>query len=195
MTGPTIAAQRRFELARRHSGANNPRPGTNKPGRRKPTLLLDTHLSSSPLLANSTRHSVTSRIESNSRLLSYLTFSTRHLNATLEKRSFVEKFNTRYRNFDRISIGRLECLDRSKIRPAQTPSPNARPESVTHVSGTKCYPCLRAGPAIEWWAIKDLNLGPLPCEGSALTTELIARFCNCVKRCCVNCSCSGSHLF
>jgi hypothetical protein len=20
-----------------------------------------------------------------------------------------------------------------------------------------------------WWAIKDLNLGPLPCEGSALT--------------------------
>ena len=27
-----------------------------------------------------------------------------------------------------------------------------------------------------WWAIKDLNLGPLPCEGSALTTELIARF-------------------
>src|SRR5215472_14695977 len=26
----------------------------------------------------------------------------------------------------------------------------------------------------RWWAIKDLNLGPLPCEGSALTTELIA---------------------
>ena len=26
-----------------------------------------------------------------------------------------------------------------------------------------------------WWAIKDLNLGPLPCEGSALTTELNAR--------------------
>ena len=21
----------------------------------------------------------------------------------------------------------------------------------------------------RWWAIKDLNLGPLPCEGSALT--------------------------
>jgi hypothetical protein len=28
---------------------------------------------------------------------------------------------------------------------------------------------------VRWWAIKDLNLGPLPCEGSALTTELIAR--------------------
>jgi hypothetical protein len=27
----------------------------------------------------------------------------------------------------------------------------------------------------EWWATKDLNLGPLPCEGSALTTELVAR--------------------
>src|SRR5271169_1934751 len=26
----------------------------------------------------------------------------------------------------------------------------------------------------EWWATKDLNLGPLPCEGSALTTELVA---------------------
>ena len=26
-----------------------------------------------------------------------------------------------------------------------------------------------------WWAIKDLNLGPLACEASALTTELIAR--------------------
>ncbi len=26
----------------------------------------------------------------------------------------------------------------------------------------------------RWWAIKDLNLGPLPCGGSALTTELIA---------------------
>ena len=29
-------------------------------------------------------------------------------------------------------------------------------------------------PLGTWWAIKDLNLGPLPCEGSALTTELIA---------------------
>src|SRR5665811_90018 len=27
----------------------------------------------------------------------------------------------------------------------------------------------------KWWAIKDLNLGPLACEASALTTELIAR--------------------
>ena len=32
-----------------------------------------------------------------------------------------------------------------------------------------------AEPKFGWWAIKDLNLGPLPCEGSALTTELIAR--------------------
>jgi MoxR-like ATPase len=30
-----------------------------------------------------------------------------------------------------------------------------------------------AGAAL-WWAIKDLNLGPLACEASALTTELIA---------------------
>jgi hypothetical protein len=29
-----------------------------------------------------------------------------------------------------------------------------------------------------WWAIKDLNLGPLACEASALTTELIAHELN-----------------
>ncbi len=26
-----------------------------------------------------------------------------------------------------------------------------------------------------WWAREDLNLGPLPCQGSALTPELRAR--------------------
>src|SRR6202046_3470655 len=67
-------------------------------------LLLDTSLSSSPIPDDPTRHSVTSRIERNSRLLCYLTFSTRHLNATLEKRENVEKFNTRSWNFDRIQI-------------------------------------------------------------------------------------------
>jgi hypothetical protein len=41
-------------------------------------------LSSSCILHNSTRHSVTSRIERNSRPLSDLNFSTRHLNATPE---------------------------------------------------------------------------------------------------------------
>src|SRR6202044_1491062 len=60
-------------------------------------FLLDTSLSSSPFLANSTRHSVTSRIECNSRAFCHLIFSTRHLNATLEKRTNVEKFNTRLR--------------------------------------------------------------------------------------------------
>ena len=27
----------------------------------------------------------------------------------------------------------------------------------------------------KWWAVEDLNLGPLACEASALTTELTAR--------------------
>src|SRR6202044_276849 len=62
-------------------------------------FLLDTSLSSSPFLANSTRHSVTSRIECNSRAFCHLIFSTRHLNATLENRKRVEKFNTRVRFF------------------------------------------------------------------------------------------------
>ena len=27
---------------------------------------------------------------------------------------------------------------------------------------------------LTWWAVEDLNLGPLACEASALTTELTA---------------------
>jgi hypothetical protein len=42
---------------------------------------------------------VTSRIDRNSRSLCYLIFSTRHLNATPEKRKNGEKFNTRVRFF------------------------------------------------------------------------------------------------
>src|SRR6202034_3090150 len=61
-------------------------------------FLLDTSLSSTPISNDSTRHSVTSRIERNSRFLNYLIFSTRHLNATLVKRTFVEKFNTSLRS-------------------------------------------------------------------------------------------------
>jgi hypothetical protein len=62
-------------------------------------FLLDTSLSSTPISSVSTRHSVTSRIDRNSRPLCHLTFSTRHLNATLEKRGNVEIFNTRVRFF------------------------------------------------------------------------------------------------
>src|ERR1700735_645741 len=97
--GRTIAAQRNFQLVRGPSGPNNPHPITNKKSRQKSRFLLDTSLSSSSFLANSTRHSVTSRIAPNSRLLSHLIFSTRHLNATLEKRKNVEKVNTRVRFF------------------------------------------------------------------------------------------------
>jgi hypothetical protein len=62
-------------------------------------FLLDTSLSSSAIPNNSTRHSVTSRIASNSRLFCYLIFSSRHLNATLVKDKNVEKFNTCLRLF------------------------------------------------------------------------------------------------
>jgi hypothetical protein len=62
-------------------------------------FLLDTSLSSSPLFANSSRHSVTSRIEPNSHFLNDLIFSTRHLNETPQKRQNVEKFNIRLRLF------------------------------------------------------------------------------------------------
>src|ERR1700735_4115223 len=62
-------------------------------------FLLDTSLSSSPISNDSTRHSVTSRIDRNSRPLCYLIFSTRQLNATLEKRKNAEKFNICIRFF------------------------------------------------------------------------------------------------
>src|SRR6202044_913198 len=113
MTRPAMLLQRNTKFARRHSGPN-------KNPRRKSALLLDTQLSSSPLLANSTRHSVTSRIEPNSRLLSHLIFSTRHLNATLENRNFVEKFNTRLRFFaaSRCRFTALLRLTSRRLRPA-----------------------------------------------------------------------------
>jgi hypothetical protein len=66
----------------------------NKPSRISGRFLLDTPLSSSLISSASTRHSVTSRIECNYRFVSHLTFSSRHLIATLEKRKNVEKFNT-----------------------------------------------------------------------------------------------------
>jgi hypothetical protein len=68
-----------------------------------------------PNLEHSTRHSVTSRIDLNSRALSHLTFSTRHLNATLEKRENVEKFNTWRSPFRRFRF----------IPQAQNPPPSA----------------------------------------------------------------------
>src|ERR1700735_477434 len=105
MMRPATASQRNTKLARLHSGAN-------KGGREKSTVLVDTSLSSSALSTNSTRHSVTSRINRNSCLLCYLIFSTRHLNATLENRNFVEKFNTRLRFF-----AASDSLSKSKIAP------------------------------------------------------------------------------
>ena len=37
-----------------------------------------------------------------------------------------------------------------------------------------CLPFHHFGTQRRWWAMQDLNLRPLPCEGSALATELIA---------------------
>jgi hypothetical protein len=64
-----------------------------------------------------------------------LIFSTRHLNATLEKCNLVEKFNTFLRSdFD----GSLESLNHLKIRPAPKFAPKALPMSqVLYISGTK----------------------------------------------------------
>jgi hypothetical protein len=121
-----MALQRNRKLAR-------PRLTANKGSRQKSAVLLDTRLSSSPFLANSTRHSVTSRIQRNSLLPCYLTFSTRHLNATLVKRNLVEKFNTSFRswNFD-LQTRVLEPLENP---PGPKVLPMSPVQSVTNVSG------------------------------------------------------------
>src|ERR1700735_5601928 len=124
MTGPMIAAQRNSKLARQPGG-------TNKRPRQKSPFLLDTRLSSSLDFANSTRHSVTSRIEPKLRLLSYLIFSTRHLNATPENRNFAEKFNTWLRFF-----AASHSLAKPEIAPRNERSPH--PSNNTF-SRTLCY--------------------------------------------------------
>src|SRR5580692_13200329 len=71
----------------------------------------------------------------------------------------------------------------SAIRPAQSRCPKAyhgvgTPKLFEHTCPFGVSHHLRIGGRTEqwgeWWATKDLNLGPLPCEGSALTTELVA---------------------
>jgi hypothetical protein len=47
-----------------------------------------------------------------------------------------------------------------------------RPKSVTHVLGTLCHPCLRAGPRRFWSRGRDLNPRPADYESAALPTEL-----------------------
>ena len=83
-------------------------------------FLLGTSLSSSVTSNNSTRHSVTSRIDRNSPALRYLTFSTRHLNATLEKRKNAEKFNTRPSLLIRHDF--LKLIDAATYNPSKLPA-------------------------------------------------------------------------
>src|SRR6202046_3973014 len=136
----TLGKRNSVMVAQRNTRLMRPHSGTNKIPRQKIAPLLDTRLSSSPLSANSTRHSVTSRIERNSRLFCYLSFSTRHLNATLEKRNNGEKFNTRVRlfaasrSFAKLKIAQTTtvhvCPDQSLDHPGYgsilTSSPSAR---------------------------------------------------------------------
>ena len=83
-------------------------------------FLLGTSLSSSVTSNNSTRHSVTSRIQRNSRFLSNLIFSSRHLNATLEKRKNAEKFNTRPSLLIRHDF--LKLIDAATYNPPKLPA-------------------------------------------------------------------------
>jgi hypothetical protein len=84
-------------------------------------------LSSSPDFAVSSRHSVTSRIQRNSRAFCYLIFSTRHLNATLEKHKNVEKFNTspslfcRFRRTRQTATPHLEAICSAAFLDASAP--------------------------------------------------------------------------
>jgi hypothetical protein len=126
VTGAKTTAPPNFTLARQHSGAN-------RGSRQNPPFLLDTRLSSKPFCANSTRHSVTSRIERNSRFLNYLIFSTRHLNATLVKRNLVEKFNTSLRSDFALETRVRPCFF-SIFEPSvhsHDPTPPPRPRKLS----------------------------------------------------------------
>ena len=102
---------------------------------------LDTSLSSSVISNNSTRHSVTSRIQRNSRFLSNLIFSSRHLNATLEKRKTVEKFNTcpslLIRHDSLKLIATATYNPRKLPAAAVVPPRDARPAHATHYHRAK----------------------------------------------------------
>jgi hypothetical protein len=105
---------------------SNCSPRKNKKAQICSRFLLDTSLSSSPISSASTRHSVTSRIDRNSRPLSYLIFSTRQLNATLEKREHAEKFNTCIRFF-----AASDSFPKTKTAGYFTPCRNFNQRSLT----------------------------------------------------------------
>jgi hypothetical protein len=102
---PPVGPSNYFSFARQHTKIRGP-------------FLLDTSLSSSAIPNISTRHSVTSRIDFNYHLLSHLVFSTRHLNATPQKRKNVEKFNTWRSPFRRQDVLKLiaETYNPRKLR-------------------------------------------------------------------------------
>jgi hypothetical protein len=129
--GRAMVTQRNTNLACLHSE-------TNKKPHHKSSFLLDTSLSTSPLPANSTRHSVTGRIDRNSRLLCYLIFSTRHLNATLVKRNFVEKFNTCVRFFAASrSFSKPKIGPRNRVTNDHTPFRDGRINTRSSHSDTR----------------------------------------------------------
>jgi hypothetical protein len=101
-------------------------------------------LSSSRISQKSTRHSVTSRIEDNSRPISDLIFSTRHLNATLENTPTCLKFQHLCSPFQRFRLPspyetpyetplRNHC--RARVTRAREPRPGLR-EPLRFL----CYP-------------------------------------------------------
>ena len=154
--GLATALQRSAKVARRRRGAN-------KGSRRKSARLLDTLVSSSPLLANSTRHSVTSRIERNSCLLRHLLFSTRHLNATPEKRKNVEKFNTCLRFFaasDPLSESKILPRNPTRPRPPQHRCASLRYSPFTRSRAKRISLLPQALAVGEDEAARDLGAAP-----------------------------------
>jgi len=97
-------------------------------------------LSSSRILKNSTRHSVTSRIERNSRTLSDLFFSTRHLNATPEKTPTCSKIQHLPSPFQRFRfVRRYEAPLRNHCCVTKTRTREPRPGSREPLRFL-CYP-------------------------------------------------------
>jgi hypothetical protein len=109
-----------------------------------------------PNLEHSTRHSVTSRIDPNSSLLSYLTFSTRHLNATPEKRTNVEKFNTWHSLFCRS-----ERIRHSRNRRAFYAAQKSQ-RALAHHPGRTTFGCGSSSRSLRCWLMRNVAANRSP---------------------------------
>jgi hypothetical protein len=78
----------------------------------------------------------------------------------------------RRRHLDRQLHALRSRIHRSGAENLATPRQPVRPEVVTHVLGTFCRPCVRAGQVKYWSEWQDLNLRPPRPERGSFSSQL-----------------------